>query len=326
MFALSIVNAKKNYGNLRALKGIDLDVEKGEFFGLLGPNGAGKTTLISAIVGLCHLNDGSISIHGYDSRRDFIEAHALIGFSPQDLNLDRFFSIRKILLYQAGFFGVPRSQRGAIVDNLLEQFELTDKANLSYYRLSGGMQKRLLIAKAVVGNPQVLILDEPTAGIDVEQRLKLWEYLRSLKEQGTTIILTTHYIDEAEALCERVGIIHLGEIREMGRPQDLIEQYCEKKVHVKTSTALPAQNITDNGLRISVQDTQVIGTGKNIGQITERIHQMIAQVPDCHILDLKVERGSLEDVFLKVTGSRIEEGEEEEAPKIVGSGSPATSD
>lgn len=252
MVALKIVNAKKNYKGLEALKGVNLEVKKGEFFGLLGPNGAGKTTLIQSIVGLCRLSDGAINVGGYDSVTQASLSHALLGYSPQDINLDRFFSIRRILMYQAGFFGVPRKQRTKLVDTLLKQFDLTQKASIPYYRLSGGMQKRLLIAKAMVGNPQILILDEPTAGIDVEQRHALWDYLRKLKKGGTTIILTTHYIDEAEALCDRVAIIHLGEIKELGTPWELIDKYCEKKV-----------------------------------------------IPN------HVERGTLEEVFLKIAGSRI---------------------
>lgn len=252
MSAISIVNAKKSYGALQALKGIHLEIKKGDFFGLLGPNGAGKTTLISSIVGLCRLSEGKIRVLGHDVEQDYLKSRRIVGYSPQEVNLDRFFSIRKILTFQAGFFGIPRSQRKQLIDRLLTQFRLEDKANQPYYRLSGGMQKRVLIAKALVGNPQILILDEPTAGVDVEQRFELWHFLRGLNRDGTTIILTTHYIDEAEELCQRVGIIHLGEIRELGTPQALIEKYCEKKI-----------------------------------------------IPD------HVERGTLEDVFLKVTGAKI---------------------
>ncbi|MDO8519815.1 MAG: ABC transporter ATP-binding protein [Deltaproteobacteria bacterium] len=233
MSALSIVNAKKSFGPVAALKGINLEIPRGEFFGLLGPNGAGKTTLIRSIVGLALLDSGSISVYGNDVRKDFLKTRSLIGYSPQEVNLDRFFSIRKILLYQAGFFGAKKARQKEIVDKLLHQFRLEEKANSPYYRLSGGMQKRLLIAKAMVGLPKVLILDEPTAGVDVEQRHELWNYLRGLNKEGTTILLTTHYIDEAEELCNRISIIHLGEIREDGSPQDLMKKYCEKKTIVR---------------------------------------------------------------------------------------------
>ncbi len=252
MSAISIVNVKKSFGSLLALKGINLEIKEGEFFGLLGPNGAGKTTLISSIVGLCRLSEGKIGVLGHDVERQYLQSRRLVGYSPQEVNLDRFFSIRKILTFQAGFFGVRRSDRKQLIDRLLNQFRLEDKANQPYYRLSGGMQKRVLIAKALVGNPKILILDEPTAGVDVEQRLELWNFLRGLNRDGTTIILTTHYIDEAEELCQQVGIIHLGEIRELGTPAELIDRYCEKKI-----------------------------------------------IPD------HVERGTLEEVFLKVTGAKI---------------------
>ena len=168
---------------------------------------------------------------------DLRKGHVLIRnwhvLAPQEMNLDRFFSIRRILLYHAGFFGIARREALRTVDELLERFHLAEKADLPYYRLSGGMQKRLLVAKAVVTRPRILILDEPTAGIDVEQRHELWNYLRHLNRDGTTVILTTHYIDEAEALCRRVGIIHLGEIREMGSPEALMKKYCEEEVIVR---------------------------------------------------------------------------------------------
>lgn len=314
MSAINIVNAKKNFASLQALGGIDLEVKKGEFFGLLGPNGAGKTTLIHSIVGLCRLSEGSISVEGLDVRRDYLKTHALVGFSPQEINLDRFFPIRKILMYQAGFFGSGRKQQKEIVEKLLHQFHLEEKSHLPYYKLSGGMQKRLLIAKAMVGNPRVLILDEPTAGVDVEQRNELWEYLRNLNRDGTTIVLTTHYIDEAEELCGRIGIIHLGKIREMGKPVELIDRYCEKRVIIKTSKEIDATEFKVGAtgrspLHIDVNPDGITTTihGSSVGQIINKIHQIISKDPDCRILDLNVEKGSLEDVFLKVTGSKIEE-------------------
>ncbi len=261
MSAISIVNAKKSYAHLQALKGINLEIEEGEFFGLLGPNGAGKTTLISSIVGLCRF-EGTIKVHGYDVKKDFIKAHALVGYAPQDVNLDRFFSIKKILKFQAGFFGIPHTKRDEIIDRLLHQFRLEEKADSPYYRLSGGMQKRVLIAKAMVGSPRVLILDEPTAGVDVEQRFELWSFLKNLNADGTTIILTTHYIDEAQELCQRIGIINQGEVKELGTTDSLIDKYCEKKV-----------------------------------------------IPN------HIERGTLEDVFLKVVGHKMSEAEKRSEKK-----------
>ena len=325
MSALSVVNAKKSYGPVQALKGISLEVGKGEFFGLLGPNGAGKTTLIQSIVGLCRLNEGSISVFGMDVWRDYLKTHALVGFSPQDMNLDRYFSIRKILMFQAGFYGLNHATQKKVVDRLLEQFHLTEKANVAYYRLSGGMQRRLLVAKAMVGSPRLLILDEPTAGIDVEQRHELWEYLQHLNRDGTTIILTTHYIDEAEALCRRIAVIHLGEIRETGIPAELIEQYCEKRVMMKISEEIPPSPpfakgglggiYSTEGIRFKIDGNQVIATGRNVAKMIALLQQMVAQKPGCQILDMHVERGTLEDVFLKVTGRKME-GEEASLPPL----------
>lgn len=305
MVAISIVNAKKNYGRVQALKGIDLQVEKGEFFGLLGPNGAGKTTLIHSIVGLCRLGSGKILVHGKDVVSDYRSARSFIGFAPQEMNLDRFFSIRQILIYHAGFFGVPRNEREDLVDQLLEQFDLTEKRDIQYYRLSGGMQKRLLIAKAVVSRPSILILDEPTAGVDVEQRRKLWDYLGKLNKNGTTIILTTHYIDEAEALCRRIGIIHQGEIREMGVPSYLIDRYCEKSFCIEISSEIPKERFRDISFQIEVTGRHIRGTSSEIGTSVQKIVEIINREKDCQIVDIRLEQGSLEDVFLKVTGSTI---------------------
>ncbi|MBI4411105.1 MAG: ABC transporter ATP-binding protein, partial [Deltaproteobacteria bacterium] len=309
MSALSIVNAKKSYGPVQALKGISLEVGKGEFFGLLGPNGAGKTTLIQSVVGLCRLNEGEVRVFGNDVRRDYLKTHAVVGFSPQDMNLDRFFPIRKILMFQTGFYGLRHTAQKKVVDRLLEQFHLTEKADVPYYRLSGGMQRRLLVAKAMVGSPRLLILDEPTAGIDVEQRHELWEYLQHLNRDGTTIILTTHYIDEAEALCRRIAVIHLGEIRETGSPADLIERYCEKRVRLTTSKKLPPRDFDSLGFDVAVNENMVVGEGANVGEIIEKFLSVLAEYPDCRIVDLHVERGTLEDVFIKVTGTRLEVGE-----------------
>jgi len=303
MSALSLVNVKKKYGSLEALKGLNLEVPPGQFFGLLGPNGAGKSTLIHSIVGLCKLNEGSIRVFGHDVRKEILASHSLVGFAPQEVNLDRFFPIKKILFYQAGFFGVPRKDRNDLVDRLLHQFHLEEKADQPYYRLSGGMQKRLLIAKAVIGNPKLLILDEPTAGVDVEQRHELWSYLKGLNKDGTTIILTTHYIDEAQELCERVGIIHLGQIRQIASPQELIDRYCEKTVSIRTS--LPLENILSFPFSVKIEGDCIKASGAPIGEMIQSLLELIQKKENCRILDMHVERGTLEDVFLKVTGSEM---------------------
>ncbi|HEY5426996.1 MAG TPA: ABC transporter ATP-binding protein [Candidatus Tumulicola sp.] len=202
----------KRYGDLTAVDGVSLRVDAGEFFGFLGPNGAGKTTTINAIVGLAHKTSGTISILGYDNTTQWREARRLVGVSPQEFNFDRYLSIRDVLIYAAGYFGLRGKAVDERADMLLERFGLTSKAKVEYTKLSGGQKRRLTLARALIHEPQVLILDEPTAGVDVELRLELWEWLRALNAEGLTVFLTTHYLEEAEELCKRIAIIRAGRI------------------------------------------------------------------------------------------------------------------
>jgi ABC-2 type transport system ATP-binding protein len=212
VLALKIDNLVKRYGDLTAVNGISFDVPAGEFFGLLGPNGAGKTTTINSIVGLSTLTAGSIELFGLDVTSDWRAARRMVGLSPQEYNFDRYLNIRDILIYQAGYYGMRGKAVAERADDLLERFDLTSKAKQVYTRLSGGMKRRLTIARAMMHQPRLLILDEPTAGVDVELRLELWSFLRQLNVDGTTIILTTHYLEEAEELCARIGIIEAGQL------------------------------------------------------------------------------------------------------------------
>lgn len=210
--AIDVRGLVKRYGGFTAVDGISLRVDAGEFFGFLGPNGAGKTTTINAIVGLAEKTSGSISILGYDNDTQWRQARRLIGLAPQEFNFDRYLSIRDVLIYAAGYFGL----RGQVVeqraDMLLERFGLSSKSHVEYTKLSGGQKRRLTLARALIHEPKVLILDEPTAGVDVELRLELWAWLRSLNADGLTIFLTTHYLEEAEELCKRIAIIRAGRI------------------------------------------------------------------------------------------------------------------
>jgi len=201
-----------------------LRVEAGEFFGFLGPNGAGKTTTINAIVGLVRPSGGSIRVFGYDNREQWREARRTIGLAPQEYNFDRYLSIRDVLIFQAGYFGLRGPAVRARADALLERFGLSGKANVEYTRLSGGMKRRLTLARALINEPQLVILDEPTAGVDVELRLELWDLLRSLNRDGLTIFLTTHYLEEAEELCKSIAIIREGRIVTQKPTQELIAQ------------------------------------------------------------------------------------------------------
>jgi ABC-2 type transport system ATP-binding protein len=208
--AVSIVDVVKCFGSLQALAGVSLEIEQGEFFGLLGPNGAGKTTLISCLAGLARPNQGALKVLGHDVIKDFREARRLLGVVPQELVFDPFFNVRETLQIQSGYFGIRKND--AWIDEILDKLDLTDKANVNMRRLSGGMKRRVLVAQALVHKPPVIVLDEPTAGVDVELRQGLWHFVRRLNNEGHTIILTTHYLEEAEALCGRIALMKQGRV------------------------------------------------------------------------------------------------------------------
>lgn len=227
--AVKIQSVRKSFGTVQALQGIDLEIHQGEFFGLLGPNGAGKTTLISAITGLVRPDAGTITVMGHDIRQNPLAAKRSLALSPQEVNINTFMPIEKIMEFQGGFYGLSKKESVARTETLLKQFGIWEKRKSGRFVLSGGMQRRLMIARALMGNPKILILDEPTAGVDVELRHDLWEYLKKINKDGVTILLTTHYIEEAEMLCDRVGIINEGKIVALDTPQNLIEQNTAKE-------------------------------------------------------------------------------------------------
>ncbi len=220
--ALRIDNLVKCYGDFAAVDGVSLAVEEGEFFGLLGRNGAGKTTTINAIVGLARITRGTIALFGHDVERDWRLARGTVGLAPQEYNFDRYLNIRDVLIYQAGYYGLRGAAVARRADLLLERFDLTSKAKQVYTRLSGGMKRRLSLARALIHEPRLLILDEPTAGVDVELRLELWSLLRELNGRGSTIILTTHYLEEAEELCDRIAIIQSGKLVALDSTRHLV--------------------------------------------------------------------------------------------------------
>jgi len=221
--AVSIVDVVKNFGSLRALDGVSLEIEPGEFFGLLGPNGAGKTTLISSLAGLVRPDSGVINVLGHDVIRDFREARRLLGVVPQELVFDPFFNVRETLRIQSGYFGIRKNDDW--IDEILENLDLTSKANVNMRRLSGGMKRRVLVAQALVHKPPVIVLDEPTAGVDVELRQGLWQFIRRLNNEGHTIILTTHYLEEAEALCNRIALMKQGKVVALDTTSNLMAAY-----------------------------------------------------------------------------------------------------
>ena len=220
--AIEIDHLVKRYGDFTAVADVSLRVEAGEFFGFLGPNGAGKTTTINAIVGLARAERGRIEVFGHDNREQWREARRLIGLAPQEYNFDRYLSIRDVLIFQAGYFGLRGPAVNERADMLLERFGLASKAKQEFTRLSGGMKRRLTLARALIHEPKLIILDEPTAGVDVELRLELWDLLRELNDDGLTIFLTTHYLEEAEALCKTIAIIREGRIVTQQSTRDLI--------------------------------------------------------------------------------------------------------
>ena len=225
MKALSLRQLAKTYRTgVQALKGIDLDVEQGDFFALLGPNGAGKTTAIGIIASLVRKTSGRVEVFGHDIDTDLESAKACLGLVPQEINFNQFETVSTILVNQAGFYGMPRGEAKDRVEGLLEQLQLTDKRNAISRTLSGGMKRRLMIARALVHGPRLLILDEPTAGVDIEVRRSMWEFLRRINEDGTTIILTTHYLEEAENLCRNIAIIDEGRIIENDRMASVLRK------------------------------------------------------------------------------------------------------
>ncbi len=224
--ALRIQKLRKTYSDgLVALDGVSLEVGAGSFFGLLGPNGAGKTTLINSVVSLARPDSGTVEVFGKDAFEEFKEARRMIGVSPQEINLDKFLTVYEVMTFHAGYYGVPKKKARERADEMLERFALTDKRKSRVSTLSGGMKRRVLFARALMHDPKVLFLDEPTAGVDVELRYKLWEYIRELNRGGLTILLTTHYLEEAEALCDEVGLINGGRIVAQGTSGDLKERY-----------------------------------------------------------------------------------------------------
>ncbi len=218
--AVSFVDVHKTFGALHALGGITLDIAPGEFFGLLGPNGAGKTTLISCLAGLTRPDRGRISVLGHDVSKDFRTARRLLGVVPQELVFDPFFNVRETLRIQSGYFGLRHNDDW--IDEILHHLDLTSKAEVNMRRLSGGMKRRVLVAQALVHKPPVIVLDEPTAGVDVELRQGSWQFVRRLNAEGHSIILTTHYLEEAEALCNRIALLKQGKLIALERTADLL--------------------------------------------------------------------------------------------------------
>ena len=304
--AIQIKGLKKSYNNTPALKDVDIEISKGEFFGLLGPNGAGKTTTINILTGLVFKDAGTCLVFEKDIVKDYRYTRSKIGIAAQELSVDWFFTIEKLLYFQAGYYGISTKKAKTKVDELLERLGLDKKRDSRLRQLSGGMKRRFQIAKALVHDPDILILDEPTAGVDVELRHDLWKYLKELHKKGKTILLTTHYIEEAELLCDNVAIIDEGTILKEGSPKQLTKELGKSGVTVQTGKAIQnienlltdlTYTIEDSRLHFSVDDAE-----KAIPDIIQKLSKI--NIP---IHSITTETSSLEDVFLDLTGKSINE-------------------
>jgi ABC-2 type transport system ATP-binding protein len=297
---LSVKNLKKSYDSgFQALKGVNLEIEEGEILALLGPNGAGKTTLISTICGISNPSEGSVSVGGHDIARDYRAARSLIGLVPQEITLEPFEKVISTVSFSRGLFGKKRDD--AFVETILRQLSLWDKRNSRTRELSGGMRRRVLIAKALAHEPRILFLDEPTAGVDVELRKDMWDVVAELKKNGVTIILTTHYIEEAEAIADRIAVINKGEILLVEGKDDLMTRMGQKTLAVElhdpidtVPEALSAYNLgigADGHSLIYTYDTRAERTG-----ITALLSDIAAS--GLALKDLQTQQSSLEDIFV----------------------------
>ena len=304
--AVQIKGLKKSYNNTPALKGVDIEISKGEFFGLLGPNGAGKTTTINILTGLVFKDAGTCLVFEKDIVKDYRYTRSKIGIAAQELSVDWFFTIEKLLYFQAGYYGISTKKAKTKVDELLERLGLDKKRDSRLRQLSGGMKRRFQIAKALVHDPDILILDEPTAGVDVELRHDLWKYLKELHKKGKTILLTTHYIEEAELLCDNVAIIDEGTILKEGSPKQLTKELGKSGVTVQTGKAI--QNIENllTGLTYTIEDSRLHFSVDDAEKAIPDIIQKLSKI-NIPIHSITTETSSLEDVFLDLTGKSINE-------------------
>jgi len=277
---------------LKALDGVSFDIEEGEFFGLLGPNGAGKTTLISILAGLTRASSGRVLVRGHDVQADYAQARRQLGVVPQELVFDPFFNVREALRFQSGYFGVKHNE--AWIDELLDSLGLADKAHANMRQLSGGMKRRVLVAQALVHRPPVIVLDEPTAGVDVELRQTLWHFIAKLNRQGHTVLLTTHYLEEAEALCGRIAMLKQGRVVALSRTSELLKAASSNVLRCKIDSELPPHlaeraRVTGRIVQFPAHDAAEIE--RYLGAL---------RAAGLHAEDVEIRKADLEDVFLDV--------------------------
>ena len=298
---LTKIYSKKTSNEIKALNNLNLEVKEGEIFGLLGPNGAGKTTFLNILAGTVIKNSGNVNVWGYDLDQNPRQVRSSIGIVPQEVNLDAFFSPRNLLELQAGLYGIPKKDR--ITDTILKLVSLEKQANSYARSLSGGMKRRLLIAKAMVHRPPILVLDEPTAGVDVELRQNLWNNVKDLNEQGVTIILTTHLMYEAEEMCNRIAILNEGNLVTLDTTENLLDRIKTKKIIFKVKKIIKINTKDLNGIKFYYK------TNNEITALYEKkrhkIDEIINKVKNAgmEIYDISTDEGNLEDVFIDLTKS-----------------------
>jgi ABC-2 type transport system ATP-binding protein len=301
--AVSIEQVTKRFGSVQALDGVSLQIGEGEFFGLLGPNGAGKTTLISCLAGLARPDSGQVSVMGFDVQGDYREARRQLGVVPQELVFDPFFTVRETLRIQSGYFGLRKNDDW--IDEILENLDLTAKADTNMRRLSGGMKRRVLVAQALVHKPSVIVLDEPTAGVDVELRQGLWQFVQRLNDEGHTVILTTHYLEEAEALCERIAMLKQGRVVALDSTRNLLDRFSVHKLGLRVEAVdkLP-ETITQ---RASFSE----GYLNFMLSRLDEVEPLLAAIREsgCPVKDMRMTTTDLEDVFIEVMNGQDVEKE-----------------
>ena len=301
--AIEFKSVKKNYKQLKAVDGISLTVEQGEFFGIIEPNGESKSTMINMLAGLVRPSSGSINVMGFDVLKDYQNARHSVGIVPQELVFDPFFNVREMLRFQAGYFGKGKSN-DEWIDEIIGRLDLTDKKSTNMRMLSGGMKRRALIAQALVHRPPVIVLDEPTAGVDVELRQRLWAFIKELNKEGHTIILTTHYLEEAETLCNRVGMMRSGKLVALDTTKNLLKKFAAKNLKLRLN--LDKKNgspLSLAGIQYSLSDDWFTFELKKISDVASIIDKL--KQKNIEILDMETVDPDLENVFLKLTRKKV---------------------
>ncbi|MEZ5741226.1 MAG: ABC transporter ATP-binding protein [Burkholderiaceae bacterium] len=295
--AIDVRSVSKSYGQFRALDDISLRIEQGEFFGLLGPNGAGKTTLISLIAGLARASHGQILVNGHDVITDYRAARRSLGVVPQELVFDPFFDVRETLRITSGYYGIARNDRW--IDELLHNLGLADKASTNMRALSGGMKRRVLVAQALVHRPPVIVLDEPTAGVDVELRQTLWKFIKGLNEAGHTIVLTTHYLEEAQELCSRIGMLKAGKVVALEPTSSLLGRFSAGRLSLRLSEAPLPESLREQV--ISQQDGRLVLRIDRYDLLELTLASL--RQAGCQIDEMEFGHADLEDVFMNIMGA-----------------------